>query len=500
MRPRATALLVLLLVLLPAAAHAVFDLATLDLAVEIEGTNGSDTVFRVTVEITGTEIATATLTRGGATPEPIPLTCNVPTSCTATQSLPNQAALDALLPTAATSYTLNLTATTGTPLSALTDTFSFARPAVPSPAISAPAPGSTVDPGEVVVTFSACPDCNAATGAVLLESGSQIDAKPDLPATSTSWTPAVAVPANASLSAEITHATGGVQNLTADGEEGGTEDDPYVFTHAVTHSDSVAFQTGFAAPVGDFCIVVNDAVADAVDPTGCTVIEAPAAGIFDSTGSYQTTAAGIAVQYELQLTPKGRLSGIAGADLDGDASFETPGEVSGRLKGKEGRLRERSRLRFDGGTSDTRFKVRIGEEAELSTIVLPGMDDLAWLVEQKTRGKANGAKLSERTTDTRTSPDAFTGWRLSFTLTGSDGPISGRLDLASGASVALTGKQGFDSGANRSDVQLQSEGAERGIRVRVKRLEIDTTAAPASITAGALRFRAFGQNGSALLP
>jgi hypothetical protein len=158
-------------------------------------------------------------------------------------------------------------------------------------------------------------------------------------------------------------------------------------------------------------------------------------------------------------------------------------------------------MRFDGGASDTRFKVRLREQAELATIQVPGVDDLAWLVEQKTNGKANGMKLSERATGTSSTEDAATGWKLEFTLTGTEGSISGSLELASGVSVALSGKHSFDSASNQSNLQLQSEGAERGVSIRVKRLEIDT-AKPLSerITAGSLRFRAFGQGGSALLP
>jgi hypothetical protein len=499
MQALATALLVLLLVSLPAAAHAQLDLATLDLAVEVEGTNGTDTVFRVTLEVTGSEIAAASLTRQGTTPATINLTCNVPTLCSATQTLANQAALDTLLPTSSTSYTITLTGTTGTPAPTVTDSFSFARPAVPSPAISAPSAGASVDPGELVVTFAACgAACNAATQAVLLANGSELESKLDLPASATSWTPTATLPATSDLSVTITHATQGTQNLTADGPGAGTDDDPYVFTSRVTHSDTVAFETGFAPPVGEFCIVVNDGGdADQIDPTGCAVIDAPASGILDTSGPYQTQAAGIAVQYELQLTPGGRLSGTAGADLDGDASFETPGEASGRLRGNDRGLREKILLRFDGGTRDTRFRVRLDERAELATVLLPGVDDLVWLVQQKTSGKANGAKLSERITGTTTTEDALPGWKLSFELTGSGGTTSGRLELANGRSVALTGKQSFDSGSNLSDVKLQSEGAERGVRLRVKRLEIDSTA---TITAGALRFRAFGQGGSALLP
>ena len=111
-------------------------------------------------------------------------------------------------------------------------------------------------------------------------------------------------------------------------------------------------------------------------------------------------------------------------------------------------LGERAEQTFDGGTRDTRFKVRLGERAELATVLLPGVDDLAWLVEQRTSGRANGTKLSERITDTRTTVDALPGWKLRFTLTGSDGATSGSLELANGRSVALTGKQSFDSSSN----------------------------------------------------
>jgi hypothetical protein len=494
------ALLTLLLALLPGEARAVFALDELQLGVEIEATAGTDTAFRVTITVTGTELATATFTPEGL--GAIALVCNVGnTSCTVTQNVMNQAALDALLPTTARNYTVSLTGTVGSPTPTLTDTLSYTRPALASPAISAPANGSTVDPGPVEVTFLACATCSTTTQGVLLQGATELETRLDLPASSTSWTPTTALEANVpDYAVGITHLTGASQNLTADGPGAGTDDEPYVFTHGISHSDQVAFSTGFAAPVGDFCIVVNANNAGMIETTGCILLpDEPAAGIFDTSGSFTSTADGIPFMYDLQLGPKGRFSGIAGADLDEDTTFETPAELHGRLRGNGGRLQQKVRIRFLAPESDARIYVRIRERAELAT--LQGGPDLDWLVDQKTRGKVGGMKLAEDVSTTRTTPAALTGWKVSFTLTGAAEPTTGNLELANGVTVALTGKQDFESSSNRLDLRLRSEGNERGVRIRLKRLEIDPSAPlPEQIQAGTLRYRAFGQGGSLVLP
>jgi hypothetical protein len=169
------------------------------------------------------------------------------------------------------------------------------------------------------------------------------------------------------------------------------------------------------------------------------------------------------------------------------------------MRGKEGRLQQKVRIRFLAPESDARIYVRIRERADLES--LQSASDLDWLVDQKTRGKLGGMKLAEDVSTTRTTPDAQTGWKLSFTLTGTAEPTTGTLELANGVIVALTGKQSFESGSNRSDVKLQSEGNERGIRIRLKRLEIDPSAPlPEQIQGGAVRYKAFGQGGSMVLP
>jgi hypothetical protein len=497
---RRGALLCLLVSLLPGSAHAILGLDGLLFGVEVEATAGTDTAFRVTFTVTGTELATATVTPEGLTA--LALVCDATnTSCTTTQNLPNQAALDALLPTTARNYTVALTGTVGSPTPVLTDTLSYTRPSLPSPAISSPGDGATVDPGPFEVTFLACSTCTSSTQGVLLQGATAVETKLDLPASATSWMPVSALDANvADYAVRIAHVTGAQQNLTADGPGVGTDDDAYVFTHGLAHSDQVAFSTGFAAPVGDFCIVVNANYAGSIDPTGCTLIpEEPTAGIFDTSGSFSSNADGVPFTYDLILGPRGRSSGLAAADLDGNGSFETPAEFLGRLRGKEGRLQEKVRIRFLAPESDARIYVRIRERAELAS--LQSAPDLDWLVDQKTRGKLDGMKLSEDVTATRIAPAAQTGWKVSFTLTGSAEPTTGSLELANGVTVALTGKQGFESGSNRSDVKLQSEGNERGVRIRLKRLEIDASQPPGDqIQAGTVRYKAFGQGGSIVLP
>jgi hypothetical protein len=109
-----------------------------------------------------------------------------------------------------------------------------------------------------------------------------------------------------------------------------------------------------------------------------------------------------------------------------------------------------------------------------------------------------GTKVKERSTSTRTVPDAVTAWKLAISLSGSSGSTLGSVELASGLAVALTGKLNFDTADNDSDVKLQSQGAERGVRVRVKNLVIDSTQTPARLASGDVRFKGFGQRANVL--
>jgi len=482
-----------LVMLLPAGAHAALTLTKLELDVQIQATNGVDSSFTVKFTVTGTEIATATVTPQGAGGSAINVPCTAGTTCTVTQNL-TQTEFNQLFPATARDYKLDLTQVSpGT--ETITDTVSFTLPTVPSPAISAPQPGQAVDPTSLEVKFSACSACTQQTKAALLQGTTEV-ATADLPATSTSWVPPDPLAANSDFSVKVTHETSGSSSPAPRYDPGNVV---YEFTFVVTHSDTVAFSTGFAPPSGTFCIVVNDTTPPTLDPMSeCTPVVEPAAGILDSSSppEYVTSAAGITITYSLQLAASGRLSGIAEADLDGDSVLEAT-ELDGRLKGKNGLLRQKIRIPFEVAASDTKLKVRIREEANLAA--LQGTTALEWLVEQKARGKLNGVKVSEDTTSTPTQT-VVTGWKLEFTLTGTEGPITGQLILAGGVSVSLSGSQSFQSESNRSTLKLGSDGADRGIRIELKKLVIDTTKTPQVITSGKLRFRAFGQRGSLLLP
>jgi len=503
--PGATLLLTLWTLLLPGAARAALGIDALDLEVGVHGTNGQDTSFAVTITITGTDLEAATLTRQGATALSLP--CSGGTTCTATQGLPNQAALDTLLPTTATTYTLELKQGTDT----ITDTLSFARPVVPSPLISAPLAGSIISPGALDVTFSGCSTCSPTQG-FLLQGATQIEEKLDLPAASTSWKPLTELAPESDFSVEIVHVAIATASLVADGPAPATNNDSYTFTTTLVHGDSVAFSTGFAPPVGDFCIAVNDAAGDALDPAGCTIIVEPAAGILDTSDSCSLSAAGLPIQYDLQLAPNGRLSGIADADLDVDGSFETHGTLVGRLRGKEGSLRQQLRVGLRDDSADARLGLRVREQANLATLVGAPDPPLEWLIDQRLRGKLAGTKIVEATTGLRTLPalpsddiacaggTPRTGWKLAFTLTGTEGLSSGSLQLANGNDVALEVKQRFDFVTNQTLLRLQSRGADAGVKILIRRLEIDDVPDPAQIASGVLRFRAFGQGGNLLLP
>jgi len=483
------ALLTLVLLLLPAAARAALTLTTVTLDVQVQATNGTDDAFKVTFTVAGTEVATATVTPQGAGGAAISLPCTGGTSCSLTQDL-NQTQFNALFPTSARDYKIDLTQVGGT--DTITDTVSFTLPVVPSPAISEPQNGSTIDPGLIEVKFAACAACTATTQAVLTQGTTELEANPNLPASSTSWMPQTPLAASSDFSVKVTHRTSGSLSPAPRYEPG---DVPYSFTFAATHSDTVQFSTGFAPPTGDFCIILLDEGLTGPG-TDCAVLDTPALGILDTSAIYLTVLAGIPIEYQVTLGPKGAISGPAQADLDGDASFETSAPLKGRLRGKDGALRQRLAVRFVNDALDAKLRFRSLEEADLAS--LAQSPDLISLLSEELRGKQDGAKVDAESSTTPITVDPPIGWRLDFHLAGSEKDISGAtLVLSSGSTTSLAGTQSFDTAKNQSDIRLSSGGAEKGIQFRLRKLGTDGTAA---ITSGEFKFRAFGQSGSGLLP
>lgn len=492
----------LLLSLLPGAARAALAIETLVIAVEVEGTKALDNVFEVTFTVTGTELGQATVTPEGGSA--VVLSCSGGVSCTTTQVLASQAALDALLPTTAKSYTVTLTGLAGAPPPTVTDTFSFARPSVPSPAISAPVHDSTtVTPGLVEVLFTACPgtSCSLDSLASLLEGTTLLEGAL-LPVGETSWEPATELETATLYTVQLTHQTGGMLNLTADGVGGGTDDDAYVLTFSVQHSDRVSFTTA-DPPTGSVCILVNDS--GTLDTSDCDVVshvDDSGSGILDTSHACTTEAGGIPIEYAFQLAPNGAFLEGATAEFDG---ITVP--MKGRLRGRDGVLRQRHAARFDDGAG-TRLALRIREEATLTNL-----SSLTWTVEQSLRGKGPLGKVDDTTVTQRMQPPPpmppappspacndgplSLGWKLRFELEGIEGSAFGSFEREGGEPISLAGGQRFDPLTNEASVGLESAGANRGVRLRIRRFTIDEGTLEAS---GVIHFRAYGQSGTLVLP
>lgn len=484
------ALLVLLLSMLPVGAQAALTLTSVALAADVGGTNGTDSSFKVTFTIAGTEIQTATVTPQGIGSTAITLPCTAGTTCTATLTL-TQTQFNQLFPTSGQNYKIDLTQVSGT--NTITSTVSFTLQSVPSPAISFPTSSTPISPTSLVVTFSACASCTVATHAVLTLGSTEL-ASQDLPASSTSWTPGVTLaPSTTGFAVAITHKTTGTLSpaptYTLSGTSGSIA---YTFTSDVTHADSVAFSTGFAQPVGAFCVILIDTSLSGPG-TSCPVLDATALGILDTSGLFATTLGGIPIVYQVALGPKGNVTGTAHADLDGDATFETSAPLTGRVRGKDGALRQRLRARFVNDSLDARLQLRILEEANLANLTPSG--GLTTLLTEQLRGKQGGAKVDVTSSSAPVILNPPIGWRLDFTLTAGQKQVPGQLQAA-GSTISLQGNQTFDTATNLSDIRLSSGGAQTGVQLRLKKLVVDG----ATIQSGQLKLRAFGQSTSGLLP
>jgi hypothetical protein len=440
--------------------------------------SGSAAAVRARLFVTGSEITSAAITPPGGSP--VGLVEIAPGEFAVEQTFADEAALTAALPDG--DYLLDVNG------GEATATLPFARPAVPSPNISAPLHQAVVPPGPVEVRFQPCTICSQ-TGdstTATLESGGSVLASQVLPTTQAVWTPSdatgpLALPPSTPFEASVVHVAVRTRSLVA------TPTDPFVFGSALTRGDQVAFSTGFAPPEAVVCIVVNDPAT--LDPAGdCALHEDLADALFDTGGSFATTAVGVPVTYGFSVSPRGRLSGIADLDLDGDGSIETHVPLSGRLSGNDGRLRQR--LRFAAASPErppqTKLKVDVREETDTVSFLRTRV--------QIAKGRLGGVRVTETTSNTEALTPEPRGWRLDFDVSGTQGEITdASLTLSSGRTVPLFGRHRFVSETNRTNVRLKSGGAERGVQMEIDTLALDETG---SIVRGLLRYRAFGQSGT----
>jgi hypothetical protein len=464
----------------PARAQIDIEEVGISLLVLLVNDAGSDSVFAVRARlfVAGTGITDATITPPGGSP--IGLIETAPGEFLIEQSFADEAALTATLPEG--DYLLDVNG------GETTATLAYARPAVPSPRISSPLHQGVVAPGPVEVRFQPCAICVQGDDSTQAElaSGDSVLASQVLPAAQSSWIPSdaagpLALPPSSSFAANVVHAALRTQAVSA------TPADPFVFGSALARGDLVEFSTGFAAPEASLCIVVNDPAK--LDPKGeCALHEDLADAIFDTGGSFETTAIGVPIQYGFSVSPRGRLSGIADLDLDDDGSFETHVPVAGRLSGGGGRLRQS--LRFGAASplraAETKLKVNVREETDTTAFLRTRV--------QTAKGRLGGARVTETISNTDPLDPEPRGWRLDFDVSDTQGEITDALlTLSNGRTIPLFGRHRFIFETNRTNVRLKSGGAERGVQIEIDTLALD---AGGAIVRGVMRYRAFGQRGT----
>jgi hypothetical protein len=267
----------------------------------------------------------------------------------------------------------------------------------------------------------------------------------------------------------------------------GDSDGFFLFTSTFTQSDAVTFETGFDAPAGAFCIVVNNPA----PPPGCAALSDDMLGVLDTSGLYMTSVAGHAVTYDIDLGNKGGITGTAMADLNDDTVNETFGDVRGKLRGKQGVSKQKLSFPLENEALDAKLKVKVQEE-----LSIPGDSQTG---EQKTTGKLGGVKIKEETPLNQTPlPVPAQGWQLDFTL-GTNGVLQSGATLTlepSGRSFPLVGTNKFKFATNVSNLKLET--ADKGIRIRFKKLGLDDTTL--AVTGGDMSYKILGQSGRTTLP
>jgi hypothetical protein len=212
--------------------------------------------------------------------------------------------------------------------------------------------------------------------------------------------------------------------------------------------------------------------------------------VFDTTGMISTTAAGLSVDYTIEVDSRGKITGEAMADLDDDTTLETTAPVKGKLKGKNGEAKQKVGMKLQNDGLAAKLKLTVKE-------TLSGVLD-SLVGTQKASGKLGDVKVKEEmATDVSPLPIPAQGWQVDFVLDGSDTVESATLTLEGGRSFPLMGTSKFNLSKDLSTLKLQTE--DKGIKIQVKKLGLDAEASP-KLTGADLGYRILGQKGKVSLP
>jgi hypothetical protein len=467
LRPGRILLLVLAFALgAPAAAQ---NLESILIEIETARRSGAVTGLTASILVEGERLVRADLTPPGAT-EAIPLP-GAATGFGFEETFANEAELAAMLPSGSWRLTLNGTRDY---------TFDFDLLPVPSPAISAPLPGSILVPGEVTVAFTRCLACTEdtdSTEAEIVDATELVVASESLEPDVESWTPTEPLEEEAEFAARIVHTA----ERTEDGV--GEAGDAFTLTRSAVHSDEVPFFTGSAPPTGRFCLVIGDD--GSLDPAGeCLAPDVPEALLVDPSGSFALAAGSVAMEYDADVQASGEILGTARADLDGNGSLESETPLRGKLRGFLGTVDRHIAFDFRSAAPAAKLAVRIHEEGTLAKGSLGG--------DRRVKGTVRGARVREDAPSTLPLGDEPLGWRLDVTLDGKH-VEEAEVTLADGRTFSLTGRFLFDFLEDVGKLDLRSED---GVWVRIEDFRIDDLeAAPPAGVSGDFTFKILGQRG-----
>ena len=457
------------------------DVATVRLDVTIARSSLVSDDITVALRVVGTGLNNGTLTQPIAGAVPIALTKDG-ADLVLTDDLSNEAELNTFLP--AGNYVLRLNNDT------VQATLVYARPLVPSPAISEPDAGDVVPPGPIEVFFTACPVCNLTGDSVkaALEDDQAVTLDEEtLTSTSVSWIPEdaagdLALAEQSAFVARVSHTAVQQANTAA------TDDDStLVFTHQFVQSDEVDFETGFHKPEGHFCLAANYAA----PPSGCELLTDPLLQVLDTSGVFSTQVAGHDLETTVSVAANGALSGSATADLDDNGSQETSSTpIKGKLSGKNGELRSKLAFALNNTALAAKLKLKLSD-----MLSIPG-NTLAHT--QAASGSIGTTKIKETTPTSGALPFAPLGWLLEFDIDSAGSVQSALLTLEGGRSFPLTGTNKFKVASGASSLKLQS--AATGIRIALKKIALDDTTNPMGVSGGSVTTRILGQSGSATIP
>jgi hypothetical protein len=349
-------------------------------------------------------------------------------------------------------------------------------PAVPSPAISSPLQNSQNNsPTTTSYTWTGCSAgvCDAATDhvSVSISAAGVPLASAILPAGTETWSPPVL-----GEDADFTFFVDNVSYRV--GFEFADPGDSFTLFQSFFQSDSIDFSTGFKgldeAPQGPFSVVVDD----------------PANAILDPSGNVNTTLAGVAIDYDFEVSPGGKVTGTGNADVDGMGEFETPVTVKGKLKGKEGILALKVTTRIKSKQVGTEASAKYTREQSIAAATgdFTGSELL--------KGTVLGVKVEEGRplADVIATPS---DWQLDFTISTLDGrklTATGVLIMGDGSMIDLAGKGTYKG---TTSLNLKSSGDDKGASFGLKGFTVD---AMGDISGGTLSYKAFGQSGSLTLP